>query len=245
MDPKQEPNAAAQPVVETDTTQTNSPQVEAQPTKAQTDDSSNELEADLTTEQKQVVSGMTPEQRKAFQEMRLENKRLKEETVGRLSNESAFAPFKYQAPVEPNGYVDDAARIRAEAAQAAREEVDEVLARNQYPHLFKDKSTEKLIASTWLYEKLSGNPVSIRDVAAQFDRQNRLSLEKAEQLGAQKALEQVTPKEQAALAASSQSSSAASSASSAEELDRLRVATRYGKEDAIVARLKNIPWANK
>lgn len=241
-----ENNVAAQSAVETETTPTSSPQVEAQPTVAQTADSSNEIEADLTPEQSKVYSSMSEEQRKAFQDMRLENKRLKEETTERLSNESAFAPFKYQAPaIESNGYMDDASRIRAEAAQAAREEIDEVLARQKYPHLFKDAKLEKQMAATWLYEKLNGKNVTIQDVASQFDREYRTSLERAEKVGAQKALEQVTPKEQAALSASSQSSSAANAITAGEELNQLRSATRFGNEDAIVARLKNIPWANK
>lgn len=227
-------DVAAQPVVETDTTQTSSPQVEAQPTVAQTNDSSD------------VEATMSPEQRKAFQEMRLEVKRLKEETQGRLTNESAFAPFKYQAPTnEPTGYIDDATRIRAEAAQAAREEMDEFMARQKFPHLFKDKEIEQEIADRWFSSKMRGENVSISDVAEKVNRRFQSVTEKAQQLGAQKALEQVTPKEQAALSASSLSSSAANSMTSSEDLENLRFATRLGKEDAIVARLKSIPWANK
>lgn len=230
---QQETNVAAQPVVENETTQASSPQAEAQPTVVQTNENSD------------VESSMSPEQRKAFQDMRLENKRLKEETQGRLTNESAFAPFKYQAPIEPNGYIDEAARIRTEAAQAAREEVDEVLARQKFPQLFADREIEQEIADRWFSAKMRGENVSISQLAEKVNKRVQSTIEKAEIKGAQKALEQVTPKEQAALAASSQSSSAANAISSSEDLDRLRTATRFGSEDAIVARLKNIPWANK
>ncbi len=55
-------------------------------------------------------------------------------------------------------------------------------------------------------------------------------------------------KEQAALQASAQNSAPAKRASSQEELDSLRTATRFGgssADEAIAARMRSIPWANK
>lgn len=233
MDPKQETNVAAQPVVE-DTTQASSPQAEVQPTDVQTPPNPTP----------DIEDSMSPEQRKAFQEMRIEKKRLEEQLQARQSNESAFAPFRPQV-FDPNTAMDDSQRIRSEAAQAAQEVVDELMAKQKYPELFKDRETEQEIADRWFASKMRGENVSISDIAEKVNQRYHTAVTKAEQAGAKQALEQVTPKEQAALAATPSSSRAAQSQTSSEDFERLKVATRLGNEEAMVARMRAIPWANK
>ena len=88
-------NVAEENVVETDTTQTSSPQVESPITEGKT--------VQGETVQPPVVEdakdpAMNEEQRRAFQEMRQENKRLKEKMEARPTGESAFNQFRVTTP---------------------------------------------------------------------------------------------------------------------------------------------------
>ena len=259
MDPKIEDNKAEQTKeVETETTQTESPAVKEETTVPQTTE-------DKTAQQAapDEPKFQSEEQRKAFQEMRLENKRLKEEITGRRANESAFATFKPQPQlVNPQAYTDPYtgevnqmaytnAHIqvaKAEAAQAAREEIDEFQARQKYPDLFADPELEQIVAGQWFTAKMQGENTSITSVADRVSKRLGKVVSKAEKSGMEKALEEVTPKEQAALAASGQTSAPARAEQKVQDWQGLVDVTRKGgssAEDAIALRLKGIPWANK
>lgn len=246
MDNNDANNAVAQKVVETETTQPNSPQGKEPTTEVQT--------VNKPQAQADEFPTSIEEQRKAFQEMRQEIKQYKEELKTREQSESAFAAFKPQ-PSPIDSYVDPVSgeinlpaysqSIRAEAAQAARDELDEYQARQKHPELFKDREAEKEIAALWFYEKAQGRPASISAIADQISKRFTKAVTKAEEQGAQKMLEEVGAKEQAGLDVSSQSGGAARQASAQADHEQLQVATRFGNADAIAARMRNIPWANK
>lgn len=260
---------AEEKVVETDTTQTSSPQVETPITGEET---IQEEQVQTPVVKDADVPAMTEEQRRAFQEMRQENKRLKEEVEAKQSQESAFNVFRAQTPpisnipVQVQNFTDpitgetdwqsynDAQQNReqqilAQAKSEARSEVQEVLdeqnARTKYPELMNDPVTEKQIASRWLYEKVQGNNVSISDIAGEFARNFKQAVSKAEKVGAERILNEVSEKEKAGLTATSQSVQGNVQATSQEEAERLSAGTRSGNADAITARISKIPWANK
>jgi len=257
--------------VETETTQTSSPQVES----PITGDETVQEEAVVQTpvaEESDVTSTMTEEQRRAFQEQRLENKRLKEELGSKPKEESAFNAFRAQTPPIPSGpvqlqnFVDPItgetdwqsynaaqqsreqqilAQARFEAKSEVQETLDEQSARTKYPELMNDPVTEKQIASRWLYEKVQGNNVSITDIAGEFARNFKQAVSKAEKIGAERVLNEVSEKEKAGLTAESQSSQGQVRVTSQEDVERLSVGTRRGDADAVTARISRIPWANK
>ena len=265
-------DVAEEKAVETVTTQTESPQVEKPITGAETDV---RVSSDQNTvaERSDVESTMNEEQRRAFQEMRLENKRLKEERESSVSEGSAFDAFKAQTPpvgqsnsIRVEDYNDPITgetnwqaynyalqqreqgilqQARFEAQQTVREEMDESKARTNFPELFKDKNTEKLIASRWFFEKAQGNNVSISSIAEEFARNFKQAVSKAEKIGEERILNEVTEKEQATLVAESQTSSSARTELSQDNLENLSYRTRTGDADAVTARLSKIPWANK
>lgn len=252
MDQKNDEVPAEQKVVE-ETTQVAPPTTEA-PTVT-------EEQTATEPESQDEPKGMTEEQRKAFQDQRLEIKRLKEETGTRKQSESAFAAFRPQSQVgavDVNRYADPTTGIvdwntynqavtqqaRVEAAQAAREEVDEYRARQTHPDLFENPRTEKLIAAQWLYEKMQGRNVSITEIANDFSKDFAKAVTKAEKTGAEKMLTQVSEKEQAAVTPS-QTSSQASQQLKADDLENLQRQSR-GKgresEEAVAKRFSQIPW---
>ena len=242
-----------QNVVETETTQTNSPQVEAETTPQTTSEPKQESESDL-------------EQRKAFQEMRLENKRLKEEVEARKKNESAFDSFRTK-PVAQNFNSDQFADpvtgeidwARYNAAQEAKitatvtnqveerlkEERDESNARNKFPDLFNDPEVEQEIADRWFASKMRGENPTVTDIASKISKRFEKALTKAEKAGAQKALTEVAPKEQVALTTTGQSASQAQRLQENEDTTAKLGAVRYGNDDALADLMGKIPWANK
>jgi hypothetical protein len=260
-------DAVVQNEVETPT-QTSSPQVEAPTTEGQTLPEANPAGVPNDPE-----ANMSEEQRRAFQEQRLEIKRLKEEKQARLKNESAFNVFRPQAqpgqvgvnidnyrdPITGeynlgaynqavNAALQQTVAVAQQANQSVDERLDEYQARNRHPELFDDPEAEEEIASRYLYYKMSGKNVTISDIADSVAKKYSKAVSKAEKIGAEKALEQVSPKEQAALQAAAQNSNPARASQSQDDLERLRQMSR-GRDsfadDAIVARLKSIPWANK
>lgn len=247
-------NQAVQSAVETDTTQVNSPATEVSTTEIQT------TEGEAVQQQApDIEASMTPEARKAFQEQRIKIKQLEEERIARQSNESAFSVFRPQPQIEPHvsQYTDpytgetnwtaynqaQAQQIKAEASQAAEDRIDEYEARQKFPELFADRSVEKLIANNWLGYKMEGKNISVSQVAQEVSKLLGRTVSKAEKSGAEKALEQVTSKEQASLSASGQTGSRQQISS--DESRGLIEATRKGSEDAIAARMSRVPWANK
>lgn len=206
------------------------------------------------------------EERKAFQEMRLENKRLKEEMTARKQNESAFAVFKpkpqltsfsseqYTDPVtgEINLQALTAAqethitnKVRAEMEQRLSEEKDEDNARRQHPDLFADPDVEQEIADRWFAAKMRGEKVTVTDIAGKVSKRFQTVLNKAEKVGAEKALQDIAPKEKVALTATGQSSTAAQRQINAEDQQATLQAVRFGNEDALANAMSKIPWANK
>lgn len=241
---------AEQNVGETETPQVDSPSTEA-PVTEQTAVSDNETVPD--TEPK-----MTDEQRQAFQEMRLELKRLKEEKAARETSESAFQVFKQQPQdIDINQFVDSqgqtnwqaynqavAQKARFEASQAARDELDEYKAREKFPDLFANPRTEKVIASQWLYERMQGKNTSVYKIAEEFSKDFTKAVSKAEKAGAEQMLSKVSEKEQAAVTPSKTSTSAKAQLSN-DELENLRQQSRgRGTESdvAIAARISKIPY---
>lgn len=262
---------AEQNKVETDTTKVDSPTTESPITGDKTDGVVSDDQG-TTTESADVTSTMTEEQRRAFQEMRLENKRLKEERESSEPKGSAFDVFRPQVPVnqaqqvrienfqdpitgETNYQAYNAAQqqreqqilqqARFEAQQATSDLLDEERARNKYPELFKDKTIEKRMAAQWLFERTQGRNVSVSDIAEEFARDSKRAVTKAEQIGVERALNEVSEKERAGLVASSQTSSPAKQAATALDQEDLVYRTRKGDESAIYARISKIPWANK
>lgn len=249
-------NPAEQREVETETTQANSPQAEVPTTGAQTTEGE-AVQQTVSNEPK----FQTEEERKAFQEMRLENKRLRDEISARKSNESAFSAFRPKPQVVPelaqftdplSGETNWAAynqvqsqQMEAKAAQAAEERIDEFQARQKYPDLFSDPEVEQLIADQWFASKMRGESVSISQSAERVAKRFGRVVSKAEKSGAERALEQVTPKEQASLAVSNQTTAVARQQVASDQGAHLVLATRLGDDDALAERMSRVPWANK
>jgi hypothetical protein len=263
-------NVVEQKAVETETIQSNSPQDREPITGAET--IQEETVQPSVVEDSSEPAGMNEEQRRAFQEQRLEIKRLREERETKPREESAFNAFRAQtppaqsAPVRIEQYADpitgetnwqayNAAlqqreqNISQQARFEARSEVQEVLdeerARTKFPDLMSNPVTEKQIASRWLYEKIQGRNVSITDIAGEFARNFRHAVSKAEKVGAERILNEVSEKEKAGLTAASRSSQGAVRGASQEDTERLSASTRRGNADAVTARISKIPWANK
>jgi len=259
-----------QRAVETETTQTNSPQVEKPITGAETMQGENNVQVPVVEDP--IESSMSPEQRRAFQEMRIENKRLKEVREAQPREESAFNAFRVQTPsvqsqpVRVEQFVDSitgetnwqgfnqalqqreqaiSQQARADAQSTVQELMDEERARSKYPELMNDPVTEKQIAARWLYEKVQGRNVPVTEIAGEFARNFKQAVSKAEKIGAEKILNEVSEKEKAGLVAESRSSQSAARATSAEDSQQLSAMTRRGDADAVTARISRIPWANK
>jgi hypothetical protein len=261
-------DAVVQTEVE-DTTQTSSPQVEVPSTDEQT--IQDKPETQVTDE----LPADEEERRRAFQEQRLEIKRLKEEKEARVKSESAFdvfrpksAPVVNNVPVRVEDYRDaytgeinydayNAAmnsrlnqveqNARFQAQQTVEETLDENKARTQFPELFDDADTEQEIADRWFAAKMRGENPSITDIAKRIAKRVGTAVSKAEKIGAEKVLEEVTPKEQAALAATGETSASSKGQISDAEFDRLRLQSRgrgSEAEDAIVKRLRAVPYSS-
>lgn len=249
---------AAEQVVE-ETTQTSSPEVKAPETQEQTEQTQQNVEPDLPNDE--------TEARRAFQEQRLANKQLKEE-LEQLRNErqqepSSFDSFRGQTqpagPVDINHFTDqitgevnwgaynnaintNAQQVAAQQArQAVSEQLDEYQARSKYPEVFSDKKAEKQIAALYLFERLNGRNVTIEQLAGEVARGTNKSLEKAAQQGAEKAITELTPKEQASLSAIGTTSAPARQAQSAQDDLSRRLTIRQGgrsADDALAAALR-------
>ncbi len=214
------------------------------------------------------------EQRRAFQEQRLEIKRLREEAAKREKSESAFNAFRVQTPpigqpvelrienfTNPvTGETDYAAYnqavnqvIQRQATQSAsfiaqqttNEMLDENNARLKHPTEFKDKNFEQRVADRWVAAKFRGENPSISDIADDEANLYGKAISKAEKVGEEKALTDLSEKEKAGLSASGQTSTPARQESSREDFEQLQAKTRRGDFDAVAARISKIPWANK
>jgi hypothetical protein len=263
---------AEEKVVETETTQTNSPQVESPITGDETMQGDAVVQTPVAEESNEPKQ--TEAERREFQNRRLaeENRRLKEELESKPKEPSAFEPFRastppvQSAPIDVQSFTDPITgetnwqglnqaqqqreqqivqQARYEAQSAVQETLDEERARAKYPELMNNSITEKQIASRWFYEKTQGNNVSISDIADEFARNFKQTVAKAEKVGAERVLNEVSEKEKAGLTATSQTSQQAVRSSSQAEIEQLSVGTRRGDADAITARISAIPWANK
>lgn len=256
MDNNQETNAVAQNEVE-ETTQDSSPQSEVQ----ETEQTPQEPAVDAVDSSGDELPETEEERRRAFQEMRKELKALKEERQTREQSESAFdalrAPQATQQVdvnqyVNPNtGEIDWAtynaaiqATARQQASMEVREQLDEHDARTKYPEVFSNRALEEEVAAKYLYNKLRGQNVSVTQIAAQVSENFKKATVKAEKAGAERALNEVNEKEQAALSAQGQTSAPARQSQSSDDLERLRVMSRgqgQSSIDAIAQRLKGVP----
>ncbi|MCK9371327.1 hypothetical protein M0R04_15545 [Candidatus Dojkabacteria bacterium] len=265
-------NKAEEQVVETETTQVESPTTEAPITGEQTEIKESDDQGSVVEESDDVPEG-NEETRRAFQEMRQELKQLKEEKQNRTKGESAFSAFRQQTPPagdaqtvnimdfqDPltgetnwqayNQQVNNAlGQVRQsatyEAKEAIKEELDEQKARDRFPELFANSDDEQEIADKWLAAKVRGENPSIFDIAERYSKRVGKAVSKAEKIGAEKILNEVNEKETASLTVSGQTSQPAKQAASAEQLAELSRKSRFGDDDAIAARMSNIPWANK
>jgi hypothetical protein len=268
----QKSDLAEQKEVETETTQIESPTIESSITGDETTQTE-EVSKTSVVEKSDDLPEDTLEQRRAFQEMRQEIKQLKEEKVVREKSESAFNVLRPQTPPvsqpgpirvenyrDPltgetnwtdynnavnNALVQNRQLANYEAQQSTQELIDENNARNKHPEIFADPEAEEEIASRYLFYKMRGENVSISDIAERVAKRYSKTVSKAEKIGAEKILNEVTEKESAGLSASSQNSNPARSNESLEDSERLSVQTRRGNNDAIAARISKIPWANK
>jgi len=257
MDKNQE--VAVESEVET-TTQTSSPQVEVPATKEQT------APTQVDQPVKEQVSDVESEESKDPREYQIkrlaeENKRLKSERQG-----SAFDAYRPQ--VQPTQGVDvrsytneygetnwnayqQAVNANAQqvatvqAQQTVQELLDENNARSKHPELFSDPDIEQEIADRWVAAKLRGENVSVSDIADRVAKRTSKDVSKAEKRGAEKVLQEVSVKEQAGMSASGQTSQGSRQQASDDDQAMLEVETRVGNQDALVARMQKIPWANK
>jgi hypothetical protein len=257
--------------VETETTQTNSPQVEKPITGAETTGEVSDVQGTATENLNEPVL-QTEEERRAFQEMRLENKRLKE-ALGTKDGESAFDAFRTQIPannpspqVDPGQYQDPISgnvdwnaynlaqqareqkmvqQAKFEAQQVAQEITDENNARTKYPEIMSDFELEREVADKWLASKMRGENLTITSIAERVAKRNKQTVSKAEKIGAEKILNEVTEKEKATMTPESQTSGFAQQVANTEDQTDLSYRTRLGDHDAVVTRLSKIPWANK
>lgn len=203
-------------------------------------------------------TGMTEEQRKAFQEQRLEIKKLKEEKEKRAKGENAFNAFRPQSQSgvpDINSFVDTETgnvdwagynravinQATAVAQQTVNEQLDENNARQKFPEVFADPDLEEAVAGQWFANKFKGKDVSISDLAERFSRKLSKATTKAEKEGAKKALTELTPKEQASLTVQSQSDGAKTQAT-VEEEETLKYQTRYGNDDALAKLMGKVAW---
>lgn len=259
--------------VENETTSTKSPQVEVPTTEEQTTQEvsvDQDTSSESTDDSLAGSENWTAEQRRAFQEQRQEIKRLKEQVESKPS-ESAFAAFRPQSapvsqPVKIESFTDpisgetnwdafNAAQTKREqdlisqaqfvAQQTTQELMDENSARIKHPEEFKDKNFEQRVADRWFAAKMRGENPSVSQIADDEARLYSKAVSKAEKIGAEKAFTELSEKEKAGLSASGQTSQPSRQEASQEDIERLRVKTRGGDDDAITARISKIPWANK
>ena len=264
---------AEEKVRETETPQVAPPTTEQPTTGAETMVKEPVAQVPLTEGESDLPADIK-EQRRAFQEQRLEIKRLREEAAKRERSESAFNAFRAQTPpvgqpVElrienftnpATGETDYAAYNQAVnqvitqqasqnaayiAQQTTKELLDENNARQKHPELFADQETEQEIADRWLAAKMRGENPSISEIADRVAKRFKRAISSAEKVGAEKILTEVSEKEKAGLSASSQTAQPARQQASQEDLERLQTQTRRGDDDAIAARISRIPWANK
>jgi hypothetical protein len=255
---------AEEKVVE-ETTQDSSPESEAPATQEQTDLEESQVSDELPED--------SEEQRRAFQSMRQELKRLKEEKGARAKSESAFDVFRPKTEPQPqvgpirvedyqdpysgevdwnryNGAVNNAIAqtqqtARSEAQRTTEELIDENTARSKYPEVFEDSDLEEEAAARWLFDRMNGKNTPLTKIAKNISDKVSKAVTKAEKIGAEKILEEVTPKEQAALAAAGETSAGSRQTLSDDEFEKLQRQSR-GKgrlsEEAIATRLKGVPW---
>lgn len=250
MDEEQE---VVQSVVETETTQVDSPTTE-------------EETISQTAQEDVALPDEAEEQRKAFQEQRLEIKRLKEEMGARKQSESAFQVFKPKPQLtsfSSDQFIDPTTgeinlqaltaaqevhitnKVRAEMDQKLEESKDEDNARRQHPDLFADPDIEQEIADRWFAAKMRGENVTVTDIAGKVSKRFQSALTKAEKSGAEKALQDIAPKEKVALTATGQSGSQAQRQQSQVDDEATIQAVRFGSDDALAQAMSKIPWANK
>ena len=209
------------------------------------------------------------DQAKAFQSQRQEIKRLKEQLEDKKRRESAFSQFKtsyspteYQkaeTQVDINNYVDpnsgqfqayaynqavnkiiDGNRRQSNqtAANTARETYDELRMKDKYPETDPeseafDPDFEEAVARRYYWELANGKTSSLVKLA---DMEAKLRGKEAKKV-AEKAGLQEAEKEQASLGPNVRSKPGFANL---EKLEALRKRTRFGDEDAIVERMRNI-----
>lgn len=264
-------SAAVEEKEEETTSQDSSPQSKEEITEPQTEQAEIESQkkpdevseepsdADPNVEPKEEPEGMTEEQRKAFQQQRLEIKKLKEEQEARKKGESAFDSFRPKpqqlgvpdinnfvnadtGAVDWSGYNQAVInQAQSVATQTVQDQIDENNARQKFPDVFADPDLEEAVAGQWFANKLQGKDTSISDLAEKFSKKLTKATTKAQKEGAKKALTELTPKEQASLSVQGQSTGAQTQAN-VEEEETLRQKARHGDEDALTQLMKGVSW---
>lgn len=100
-----------------------------------------------------------------------------------------------------------------------------------------NESFHKAVVGYLAGEYAEGRTPSMKQAADEIKRIASSDVKKAEASGAKRALEQLTPKEQASMEAESRSDKR----SAVGDLESLRERTRHGDKDAILERLKSLP----
>lgn len=189
--------------------------------------------------------------KEAFIRYRQENKQLRDELNAlRGQQVSAFDSLKSKPEVNNDGVnwgqygVYDpnqvAVQVRAEAEQATQDKLDEFTARQQVPEM-ADPEFEELVASSWFRKRYAGESPSITNEAKRLQTWWNRASKKQQEIAVQKAVEQVSEKEEASLTSIGTNSNAAQQALSRENLEDLKLRSRKGDESAIFARLREIP----
>lgn len=209
------------------------------------------------------VKDRTAEQFERLKEQ-LRDERLRREEAESYLNQTRYqSPAAQQRPIyDPDtGYVDvnelEALRVRAakaeEAAAKADTKLEKFIAQQQeaeayvsYPELnTKSKEYDKnfanmaraLITDSIMNPKDHGGELTLKQAADRLKGVSARELAKAEQAGKEKAVEELTPKEQASLEASGRSDMRNETEY---DYNDLRTMTRRGSKDAVIARLRNL-----
>jgi DNA repair exonuclease SbcCD ATPase subunit len=129
--------------------------------------------------------------------------------------------------------------------QNERDAVQEEAAYEAHPDLKTNKDLRRKARAVYVDSMINpqdyGNKIiSLKEATDLVKTSSDKAVEAAEKAGAQQALESLTPKEQAALEATGRSDKRQLTA---EELEDLRRRTREGDPEAIMQRLKGIPFA--
>lgn len=174
------------------------------------------------------------EQAKAFQRMRQEQKRLKEE----------LAQYKPSQPERKESVFQQVKSTPTDIDQTVEAKIDEIRAKEKYPQLDPDSSEfdpafEEEVASRYFFDLYRGKQTSLVKIASDLATRRghgQPDVKKVQQETIKQVKESLTEKEQAALAATAK---VPASSISSSQRDALRLRARQGDDWALAELLKN------